>query len=157
MKRRDFIKTAGIATVTGLGVAGLSSAGVKNEEHIPWEEIDHVIKDCGFPRNIYSNTTKESLGDMAIDIKTQPDDIRRFYNKFLSNGSQYHLNFERIENVNGENKLTFVYLAFQEILGDGSRGMWTEHPIKRFYLDPQNWEAELREVITLGLSKKFNS
>jgi hypothetical protein len=159
MKRRDFIKTAGVATVASVGAVGLSFAGVKNEEHIPWEEIERVIIDQGF--NIHNMVDLGSFplkDTTALRYSGKPPEPKMFYRMLYENGDQHHIGFERLENKEGKGKLTFVYFSFQQNWGDSnSAGVWTEHPLARFYLDPNNWEEELREALSSGLSKKFNS
>jgi hypothetical protein len=166
MKRRDFMKTAGVA-VAAVGTAGTVLAKVAPDDHLPWEEIERVIRDYGF--EIYDLDHVESIppGKDATALKSwgKPGDLKVFYRMLHSDGHQHHIGFERLENKEGKGKLTFVYLSFQEhhVMypeNDKERigwGSWTEHPIKRFYMDPQNWEAELREAISSGFSKTFNS
>lgn len=162
MKRRDFIRAAGI-TAVGVGIASPVLANIPGNEHIPWGEIERVITSYGF--DTYDLEHVESLppGKDKAALKSwgKPDDLKVFYRILHKTGSQHHIGFERLENKEGTGKLTFVYLSFQKIhaviseSGGYRSGAWTEYPINRFYLDPQNWETELRETLSSGLSKTF--
>jgi hypothetical protein len=121
-------------------------------EHIKWVEIEKVIEGYGFFDIVADNV---ELGDLAQDkvgIKDfgKEGDIRSLYRLIYQNGNQHTLNFERIENSKGEGKLTFVSFAFEKKFG---KGRWEHQPIARFYMDPQNWESELRQSITLGFAQ----
>jgi hypothetical protein len=150
MKRRDFIKVVGVAAVAGTGVTSLSLAGIKNEEHIPWTEIHRVIQKYGFTTEGFKH--KPEIAHPIAGLTVNLDDVKIEERIYYKDGSQHIVGFERINNRTGDNKLTCMSLTFLTKVGIG----WELFPICSFYLDPQNWEAELREAISVGLRKKQN-
>jgi hypothetical protein len=137
MKRRDFIKTAGITVVATAGIASVTNAHCKTtSDYISWREINRVTESYGFG-------TKELLFTL-----NDPADESVHYRKNTEDGSHYTLGFNRISDFKG-NKYTYVWMEKNEPLGINHDfgGGFTCSPLGRGILDPVVWEEELRSMI----------
>lgn len=138
MRRRDFIKTAGVAAIATVGVTEVAGAYCKTMNgYISWREINRVTKDYGFG-------VRELLFPLG-----DPADESVHYRKTMEDGSVYSLGFNRIKDFKGH-KYTYAWMEKNTPIGLNEPkfgGGFTCVPLSRGLLDPVEWESELRNMI----------
>jgi hypothetical protein len=123
MKRRDFFIGGIAAALSAVFYPQIQQINKKVIEYIPWDKIEKVLEEYGFDRTYSGEETR----------------YFKYCSTELSNLKIIYFDFIRLPS-SGEKRTCIRF----KILSD-----WPNQvDMDRFLLDQENWETELRELLS---------